>query len=149
MEKNLVKKNTDEYEQDELIRVRKLYGSRHKKGFVSKDDLANWFIKKLDDQEFCCFYCDTSIFDLKKLIKDKKLKTRKTGYGERGPVLEIDKKENGLGYARENCVLACYYCNNDKSYVSDWEEYKTCFGGNRHEYFKSLISKNLVLEVKK
>jgi hypothetical protein len=75
------------------------------------------------------------------LIDSKKLKTRKTKYGCRGPVLEIDKKENDRGYYPDNCVLACYYCNNDKSYITDSDDYKVNFGGNRKRYFCKLKEK--------
>lgn len=61
------------------------------------------------------------------------------GEGRRGPVLEIDK--NDETYVPENCVLSCYYCNNDKSYTSSKEDYKVYFGKNRHQYFKTLLNR--------
>ena len=75
-----------------------------------------------------------------KLIKAQILKTRKIGYGERGPVLEIDKKINENGYSPDNCVLSCYYCNNDKSYILDSEDYKEHFGKNRKKHFSKLLN---------
>lgn len=33
----------------------------------------------------------------------------------RGPKLEIDRKDNNQGYSEQNCVLACPICNNAKS----------------------------------
>ena len=98
----------------EKLRVSKLYGSKHKPGFKSKDALVEWYVIKILQQNFKCYYCGTTIFDIIKLIKAKKMKTRKTGYGIRGPVLEIDKMVNEKGYSPDNCVLSCYYCNNDK-----------------------------------
>jgi len=59
--------------------------------------------------------------------------------GRRGPVLEIDKNDDT--YVPKNCVLSCYYCNNDKSYTSSKEDYKDYFGKNRHQYFKTLLDK--------
>jgi 5-methylcytosine-specific restriction endonuclease McrA len=123
----------------ETTRLGNLCGTKHKKGFGSKDKFVEWAIGQLQKQNYSCFYCETSIFDIKSLIDKKKLRSRKTGYGVRGPVLEIDKKTNGLGYSATNCVLSCYYCNNDKSYTMDSEDYKVHFGHNRKKYFESLI----------
>jgi len=94
----------------------------------------------LKTQKFRCFYCETSIIDINKLIDCGLLKTRAVkGEGRRGPVLEIDKNDDT--YVPENCVLSCYYCNNDKSYTSSKEDYKVYFGKNRHQYFKTLLNK--------
>lgn len=90
-------------------------------------------------QNYKCEYCQTSIFDIKKLIQKERLKTRRTGNGERGPVLEIDRKININGYNRDNCVLACYYCNNDKSYILNSDDYKKYFGKARNDFFNDLL----------
>ena len=58
----------------------------------------------------------------------------------RGPVLEIDKKINDKPYSPENCVLACYYCNNDKSYTLDADDYKKFFGMAHNDYFQYLLT---------
>jgi hypothetical protein len=72
------------------------------------------------------------------LIDEGLLKTRAVkGEGRRGPVLEIDKNDDV--YVPENCVLSCYYCNNDKSYTSSKNDYKENFGANRKKYFDNLI----------
>ena len=101
----------------EKQRVKKLFSKKHKQGFEDKNDFADWFIEKMIEQDYKCYYCETSIFDLIKLIENDKLKTRKTGHGTRGCKLEIDKEINENGYYRNNCVLSCYYCNKDKSYI--------------------------------
>jgi hypothetical protein len=130
---------TYEYEQKEKSRVENLFSTKHKNGFKTKEDFSDWYILTLRKQNYCCYYCETSIFDINRLIDDKKLKERKIGYGWRGRVLEIDRKTNGKGYNSDNCVLSCYYCNNDKSYTLDSEDYKMYFGENRSKYFKSII----------
>ncbi|MCG3717656.1 hypothetical protein L5F50_00530 [Aliarcobacter butzleri] len=123
----------------EKLRVKKLFSKKHQPGFESRTDLADRFSKRVQEQQFKCEYCDTSIFDIRKLIEKKMLKTRKTAYGERGPVLEIDKGINEKGYTKDNCVLACYYCNNDKSYIFGYDEYKKYFGENRKKFFTNLL----------
>jgi hypothetical protein len=120
-------------------RVEKLFGLKHKPGFPNKVALSNWYIQTLIAQHFKCHYCDTSIIDIQHLIDIGLLRTRKTGYGVRGPILEIDKRINEDGYSPENCALSCYYCNNDKSYTLADEDYKTFFGSARSKYFKHLL----------
>ncbi|MBA7579561.1 hypothetical protein ES708_21432 [subsurface metagenome] len=44
--------------------------------------------------------------------------------GKRGHILEVDRKDNSLGYDIENCVLACAVCNNAKSDKFTYEEFK-------------------------
>ena len=52
--------------------------------------------------------------------------------------LEVDRIDpNGL-YSRENSVLCCYFCNNDKSDVFDGNQY-SCFIQNRVEYLRNLL----------
>lgn len=132
--------NRDEYIKQEYARAKmNLYNSK-RRTFGSADKLAAWFTNQLKEQKFCCFYCETSIFDLNKLIDAGLLKTRAVkGSGRRGPVLEIDKNDNT--YVPKNCVLSCYYCNNDKSYTSSMKDYKVYFGKNRHQYFITLLAK--------
>ncbi|REJ84611.1 MAG: hypothetical protein DWQ39_09045 [Bacteroidetes bacterium] len=133
--------NQEEYIKQEFARAKKNLYKEERKTFGSADKLAEWFIAKLKSQNFSCFYCDTSIFEINKLIESGLLKTRAVrGGGRRGPVLEIDKNDDT--YIPENCVLSCYYCNNDKSYTSSKEDYKVYFGRNRHQYFQMLL-KNL------
>ena len=131
----------EEFLKNEKLRIGKLYSTKHRKGFSSKDEFVKWFENTIKSQNFKCYYCDTSIFDIRSLIDQEKLKTRKTGYGRRGYVFEIDRKINSNGYTKENCVLSCYYCNNDKSYILDSEDYKKYFGENRKKYFEYLKNK--------
>jgi hypothetical protein len=53
------------------------------------------------------------------------------------PVLEIDKNVNT--YSTDTCVMSCYYCNNDKNYTLEKEEYKKYFCEDRKKYFKKLL----------
>ena len=131
----------EEFLKNEKLRIGKLYSKKHRKGFSNKDEFVKWFENTIKSQNFKCYYCDTSIFDIRSLIDQEKLKTRKIRYGARGRNFEIDRKINSNGYTKENCVLSCYYCNNDKSYTLDSEEYKKHFGENRKKYFEYLKEK--------
>lgn len=134
----------------ELQRVAKLFGIKYRVGFPTKEAFTTWYVNQLQKQDFNCYYCDTSIFDIRKLINRNKLLTRKTGYGVRGPILEIDKMINAEGYLPANCVLSCYYCNNDKSYTLNSVDYKKFFGPTRKAFFEHLlneiVSKNQTYE---
>ncbi|MBA7588328.1 hypothetical protein ES708_30383 [subsurface metagenome] len=44
--------------------------------------------------------------------------------GRRGLTLEVDRKNPKGLYIPSNCVLACYACNNAKSDVFTYEEFK-------------------------
>ena len=94
-------------------RVMKLYKFKHR-SFGNSQALAAWYEPQLMRQNYCCYYCETSVGTLQRLIENGLLKTRATrGGGHRGSHLEIDKQ--GSVYSPETCVLACYYCNNDRS----------------------------------
>ncbi|MGN6436107.1 MAG: hypothetical protein ACTHMM_06220 [Agriterribacter sp.] len=128
--------NNEDYYSKQRKRVYKNYQSEHSH-FGDRNKLADWYVKQLIKQNCKCYYCETSIHHIAQLIEMKVLKTRKVrGGGKRGPVLEIAKQENG--HTSENCVLSCYYCNNDKSYTTTQDDYKKHFEENRKKYFASL-----------
>ncbi|WP_281298844.1 hypothetical protein [Flavobacterium limnophilum] len=130
------------YIQEQHRRVEKIYNKKKHSNFINKKGLADWYTTELRKNDCKCYYCETSIFDIIKLINLYKVKTRAVkGNGVRGPVLEIDKNDNI--YSKETCVLACYYCNNDKSYTLDKEEYKQHFGENRKRFFDKLLQEVL------
>ncbi len=129
--------NLESFYEAERIRVAKNYKKTKHQGFTDKNDLANWFVVELIRNNCTCYYCETAIHDIVKLIESGKLKERKIGFGFRGRVLEIDK--NDEYYTRDHCVLSCYYCNNDKSYTTSKEDYKKFFGENRKKYFELLL----------
>ncbi|SHE46233.1 hypothetical protein [Pedobacter caeni] len=129
----------ESYYRIEKLRVAKNYNRAKHRGFTDKNDFADWFIDQLEAYNCKCFYCETSIHEIKRLIDAGLLKQRNTRFGHRGKILEVDKNDND--YTKEQCVLSCYYCNNDKSYTSDKDDYKEHFGANRHIYFRGLIDK--------
>lgn len=129
----------EQFHQSEKLRVEKLFSKKHKLGFLNKLIFSKWYLCQLLKQNYSCHYCDTSIFDINKLINSNLLAKRATGYGFRGPVLEIDRKINCNGYNEINCVLSCYYCNNDKSYILDDDLYKQFFGSSRRKFFLHLL----------
>jgi hypothetical protein len=116
--------------------------------FENADTFAMWWLKQLREQGECCHYCGTPIAKIREFIDREALRTRnnrskkdeKTGrsINGRGRELELECKSPDEGYSKSNCVLACMYCNNDKSDIFSEAEYKQFFGLNRRAYFLAL-----------
>jgi hypothetical protein len=108
-------------------------------GFLNCGEFATWWLERFVEQDGCCAYCKTSIFQIRWLIDQGAIRTRKVGgNGYRGYNLELDRKNPDRGYSRQNCVLICYYCNNDKSYIYPADQYEQLFGAARRLHFESL-----------
>lgn len=97
-------------------------------------------------QEKVCYYCGLTEEQSQRIVMTSLLKSNRfpqngvSGRGQgRGIWLEVDRIKPKDNYSAENCVLACYFCNNDKSDVFEGDEYRK-FQSNRAEYLKKLIS---------
>ena len=84
-----------------------------------KAEFIKWYNTKVDEG---CRYCGISEKNCRELVlklpssrfpKSLKLQRGKS----RGYYLEVDRKEPKGDYSIDNCVLSCYFCNNDKSDV--------------------------------
>lgn len=86
---------------------------------VFKKQLKPETFKKLSvaDQ---CYYCEITIDEIIELINKRKIFKK----NERGWKMEIDRKEPNQEYSDENCVSACYWCNNAKTDEFTAEEFK-------------------------
>lgn len=110
--------------------------------FPDAESFVNWWEQQYDKQGGKCHYCDTSIDLIARLIKAGQIGTRKVRKdGERGRCLELERKDPFGPYDRKNCVLACMYCNNDKSNTYGYKDYKEFFGPNRKKHFEWLENK--------
>ncbi|AZZ37455.1 hypothetical protein CIK05_11845 [Bdellovibrio sp. qaytius] len=112
--------------------------------FKTPAEFLLWWVNAWKLQQGSCYYCNSKFSDLAKLINSNLLAVRKIGYGVRGPFPEIERLESTDEkniYSKENCVLACYYCNNDKSYVYSSVDYKNYFGPAKGLYIKQLLTK--------
>jgi predicted DNA-binding protein YlxM (UPF0122 family) len=84
------------------------------------------------NQEEICFYCKSEQFKISLLVKEGLQKNTfgltSKRFDKRAHNLEIERK-NSLSnvYNETNCVLACYFCNNDKSDYISSEEYINFF----------------------
>ena len=66
-----------------------------------------------------CAYCNITVEEICRLGDSGQL--RKKNY--RGWTLEIDRKDSNLEYTPDNCVMACYWCNNAKTDEFTYEEF--------------------------
>lgn len=93
-----------------------------------------------------CYYCGLKEEEQQKIIESKVIESNRfytSENGTRGKHLEIDRKNPIGSYSQENCVLACYFCNNDKSDIFQAEDYKIAISGNaKYKFLKSLIEQN-------
>lgn len=146
-------------ETGELDRLTNLFYSFKQRGErqFSKKEFLRWYSENID---LGCYYCGLEIETQTRLIDSGKLNSNrfftykyksKSGvekYGTRGKSLEVDRKKHKGEYSVENCVLCCYFCNNDKSDVFSSEQYLAFIGGNvknkknnpRYTYLISLLN---------
>lgn len=66
-----------------------------------------------------CEYCGINDELLGKLFEKKKINKKNL----RGWKLEVDRKKPNHEYTKENCVMACYWCNNAKTDEFSHEEF--------------------------
>jgi hypothetical protein len=125
----------------EMKRVRKsVYKSdKHRLGFQNSANLSDWWVNQMKTQQACCDYCKTPIKLIRILIENNLLAGRPVKrLGVRGPNLELERMDHKIGYTPLNCVLICYYCNNDKSNVYSRAEYMEFLAPAKHQHFMAL-----------
>lgn len=98
----------------ELPRWRKEYFNKVFKKQLSK----KLFEELLVSQQ--CYHCKITLDEIFELIRNQKIFKK----NERGWKMEIDRKEPNQEYSDENCVAACYWCNNAKTDEFTAEEFK-------------------------
>ena len=91
-------------------------------GFQGFKAFNDWY----SSQERVCTYCGIDEETVSWLFRnDPKFRDTKRGK-IRGHRLEIDKINPLEPYSKDNCALACYFCNNDKSdFFFTVQEYKS------------------------
>jgi len=112
---------------DEIQIIRRIRSLFHNKknllGFryPSFNRFYKWYIAQYQSQEGRCYYCKTEEKVIA-ILFEKKFQNRKRT--TRGKHLEIERRDSTCNlYNEENCVLACYFCNNDKSDIFEEKEY--------------------------
>ena len=96
------------------IKSRSRYRAKHDKPYwkdvtISAKEFVNWY----ENEPKICAYCG---------ILENKLSLRQGGFDKRVSRLEVDCKDNELGYAKGNIVLACHLCNFIKLHIFNHDE---------------------------
>lgn len=122
------------------------FSRRKQKGlsdFVDFEEFKNWY----DSKEKKCHFCGLQEEECQEIVVTGILKSNRfpqngiLGRGQsRGMWLEIDRLKPKDNYSLDNCVLCCYFCNNDKSDVFHGDDYRE-FQGNRVGYLRNLLNK--------
>ena len=103
-------------------RVSKLDDPYELSEYWSRESFIKWFI---DEVKECC-YCKCTEEELMEFYNYKHNKDKvehEVKRIKRGKSLEIERKKD-TKYTEDNCELACYWCNNAKSDVFTYEEFK-------------------------
>jgi hypothetical protein len=134
--------NPEQFNLEQSSRVVSYYNSNKQKlsGFVTKQRFIDWYLHELYFHENKCHYCETSILEIRMLLNANLVSGRRVrGAGMRGANLEVDRKDPFGEYNEVNCVLSCYYCNNDKSNTFDYEVYKHIIGPAKKSAWLELL----------
>jgi len=135
----------DSEKEKRLTNVFYSFRQRGNRIFREKNEFFYWYKK---NELNGCFYCGLTEKEQIKILKLESIDSKRFYYnlnGTRGRYLEVDRKiPENRDYSSENCVLSCYFCNNDKSDVFDEKQYKEFIGGEprnniRFNYFMSLL----------
>lgn len=137
---------TFEYQPKTSKQLKASYDDRNRKGtnsFLSFEDYTNWY----NSQPKICHYCGLTELQSQEIVVKGLLTSNRfpqngrTGRGKgRGMWLEVDRIHPKKPYSEGNCVLACYFCNNDKSDVFSGDDYKLFFQ-NRKEFLERLLAR--------
>jgi hypothetical protein len=132
------------YRTEQETRINSYYSSNRAKfaGFGGRDRFIDWYMHELYIQENKCHYCNTSILEIRRLINAGTINGRSVrGGGLRGPNFEVDRRDPFGVYEEANCVLSCYYCNNDKSNTFNYETYLNIIGPAKKQAWDLLLGK--------
>jgi hypothetical protein len=110
-------------------------------GFRTYEIFERWYQK----QPKQCHYCHIEEVVVQEIVMRGLLTSArfpkiglKARGRNRGKWLEVDRKNPLRKYSAANCVLACYFCNNDKSDVFDELQYQA-FKENRACFLRGLL----------
>ncbi len=122
----------------EIKRIGRLATKERQAGFGGRREFLTWYLQIPKRCDYCGITEKEYAEARSKLLKSKD--KRRNSF-----CLEIEKIIPDLkpGYCKDNCVLACYLCNNDKSDIFTAEEYRASdFPKKRAEYLKKIIKNN-------
>lgn len=105
-------------------------------------DFEIWY----NNQERVCYYCGIKEEEVQEIVVRGILTSNRfpqngqLGQGRsRGMWLEVDRIAPKGSYSNDNCVLCCYFCNNDKSDIFHGDDYKL-FSSNRAGFLRQKLN---------
>ncbi len=122
----------------EMRRIRQLFNNKQGDDFEFANfiEFYKWYLAQYEKQHGCCYYCKTKESVLTKLFDKKYTSVKRPN---RGKHLEVERRDSDSNkYNKYNCVLACYFCNNDKSDVFSEAEYFE-YLKNRKQFFNKQL----------
>lgn len=116
----------NENRKKEILEVRRIRSLFHNKQgvnfkFNSFLEFYRWYIRQHEEQNGQCYYCKTGEKVIATLFSNRYTSAKRQTRGQHLEIERRDAKNNN--YSVDNCVLACYFCNNDKSDIFTEEEY--------------------------
>lgn len=90
-----------------------------------------------NSKERTCHYCNISDYEVKHMRDKRKIFSKRN----RGYFMEIDRIEPNKEYSKDNCVLACYWCNNAKTDEFSSDEFLEHIGPGIQSVWKERNSK--------
>ena len=126
-------KNEADYNTEELLKK-----CQEKGWLFTFQQFYDWYI----EQDKKCCYCETSVEDLKKIfkIKDSEDEQNKPLYSKKfSAELQIEKENPNKPYNKDNCSLACAFCNNAKSDMVNKDNFEIYFKDVIKKFMKDLL----------
>ncbi len=103
--------------------------NKYKQEFGGKEAFCKWYVEQYDKQHGRCAYCGVSEAKCRHFFEQQRPDALVGSKRVRGFHLELEHKKANLHGHKENCVLACYVCNNAKSDFLSEEDFKTIAAG--------------------
>ena len=115
----------------EIKQIKRIRGSYNNKNnnkkkkdkfkFCDFTEFYDWYVIQYNKQDGKCYYCDSDEKEIEFLFSKKYFISKRW---KRGFHLEVERKDTiDNEYTKDNCVLACYFCNNDKSDILNEKDY--------------------------
>jgi hypothetical protein len=100
--------------------------------FSDFNEFYHWY----ENEKRVCAYCGIEEQVLQDLFNNGILESKRGA--KRGRTLEIERRNSKSNeYSADNCVLACYFCNNHKSDIISEDDHKTYFAGKIAQYLRA------------
>lgn len=124
-----IQKVRTKFRQKKYIQIKKVKQLNPDFNFTDFAEFYFWYSM----QPRKCAYCNINESILVDLYTRKVLISKRGA--KRGKSLEIERKDSMLNeYNKNNCIMACYFCNNHKSDIISEDEHIKYFANSIYTY---------------